>query len=63
MSENPNETVAQRIVDEVGTQDLIRGEKLKKLQSDLSSGTITAQDWRLLAEVGQGKGSGRAKAH
>ena len=51
MTQTPDDIVADQIVAELHAQQLISEAKLKDLAKKLSTGTLSSQDWRLLAEL------------
>jgi len=46
-----DETLAGRIADAIGTSELVNNQKLPSIRDGLAKGTITATDWKLLAEL------------
>ena len=57
----PDEEVAEKIIEEFRQKGLISEEEVEAFQSNLASGDITAEDWRLFAEKGIAKeGDGHA---
>lgn len=46
-----DETLAGRIADAIGIAKLVNDQKLPRIRDGLAKGTITAADWKLLAEL------------
>jgi hypothetical protein len=47
---SPDEALAATITDAIRDADLITAQKLPQVQSGLAKGTLTAVDWKLLAD-------------
>lgn len=48
---SPDEEVAQRIIEQFRKKKLLSETALEKLESQLASGKLTAEDWRLNFET------------
>jgi hypothetical protein len=47
----PDEALATKIADAIKAAGLMSEQKLTRLRGDLAKGTLSAADWRLLAEL------------
>jgi hypothetical protein len=54
----PDEALARTIVESIKTAKLLNEQKLTGLQSQLADGSLTAADWKLLAELALPAGDG-----
>lgn len=50
MSETPDVTVAKRIAAELVRVGLLKPERAERFASDLATGKVNIEDWRLLAD-------------
>ena len=50
MKMSPDETLAERIVAKLNEQKLITEKKLEKLKKDYATGSVSIEDWVILAE-------------
>lgn len=48
---SPDETLAATIADAIRQANLVDAQKLPRIQDGLAKGTLTAADWKLLAEL------------
>jgi hypothetical protein len=48
---SPDEALAAKITDAIKAADLVTAQKLPQIQAGLAKGTLTAADWRFLAEL------------
>ena len=55
MKNDPDVTVAERIVATIRAKNLLTEKRLIDLDEKLSAGSISAEDWRLLAELNEEK--------
>lgn len=50
-TQSPDEVLAVTITDAIKAANLITAQKLPQIQTGLAKGTLTAADWKLLAEL------------
>ena len=55
---SPDETLAGTIAESIKAANLISEQKLTGLPSRLAGGSLTAADWKLLAELALSSGNG-----
>jgi hypothetical protein len=48
---SPDEALAATITDAINAANLVSTQKLPRIQDGLAKGTLTASDWKLLAEL------------
>ncbi len=64
MTNTPDQIVTGKIIAELRVKQLMDEERLEELEGKLSAGKLSAEDWRLMAELTIAKarevGSGKA---
>ncbi len=64
MTNTPDQIVTEKIIAELRAKQLIDEDRLEELEGKLSAGKLSAEDWRLMAELTIAKakevGSGKA---
>lgn len=48
---SPDEALAAVITEAISAAKLVKAEKLPRIRNGLANGTLTAADWKLLAEL------------
>jgi hypothetical protein len=51
MTNTPDQIVTKRIIAELRAKQLVDEDRLGELEEKLSAGTVSAEDWRLIAEL------------
>ena len=62
MMDNPDKIVAEAIHKKFNEADLLRDSDLDKIIEKLTSGSISEEDWSLIAELSIGKNKGEESA-